>query len=239
MNPVPVKRTPVTIRDYARAVIRAWRDMYRTLPTKAQVGILWAQYALETGKGPFCWNWNIANVKCTQAQAAAGVPYMMLAGTWEIEKGKKVIYQPPHPATWFRAYESLGEAMTAHLRLLRDGRYRSAWPAIEAGDPEAFAHKLKEGADGKEGTWDDYYTAPVEHYVAAMRAYHKQWMNDRAFDDVIGEAIATMEAPTEPEMEAADDSTRVVKLDDFRKVPSNLEFPERVYDLDDDPNDAA
>lgn len=181
-NVVPLTKTTFTTKDFARALLAAWPEA-----TKAAAGVVWAQYALETGRGAACWNNNIGNVKCTPSQAFAGVPYFMLPNTWEIIGGKKITFQPPHAATWFRAFATLAEGMAHHLAFLKNKRYAPAWPAVEAGDPDAFARKLK--AQG-------YYTAPVEQYAAGLRAYHVEWMRSKAWDEAV--AASTPTAPPAP-----------------------------------------
>jgi hypothetical protein len=58
---VPTIRTPVSISEYARAVVRAWPVVESGVPSEAAVAVLHAQYMAETG-GRACWNWNIGNV---------------------------------------------------------------------------------------------------------------------------------------------------------------------------------
>jgi hypothetical protein len=183
---VPVTRTTFTLKDYARAVLRAWKTLCGVFPSKEAVGCLWAQYALETGKGAFCWNNNIGNVKYTPGHA-----YMMLRGTWEVIGGKRVVFEPPHRATWFNAYDSLDDAMREHLQLLKVKRYASSWPAINAGDPEAFAHRLKERG---------YYTAPVADYARGLRSHFNAFMAEHAYDDALRELLEVLDAETQPEL---------------------------------------
>lgn len=215
MAEVPVTRTTFTVRDYSRAVIRAWRDMLGETPSKAAVGCLWAQYALETGRGAFCWNFNIGNVKWSP-----GHDHMMLRGTWEIVGGKRVVYEPPHRATWFNAYASLDDAMGEHLRLLKAGRYALSWPAIEAGDTVAFAHALKAGHDGREGTWDDYFTADVTVYAKGLSAFHAEYMRggdyEAALDDLDAAPAVSPLADTLPELPV--EPLAVVEADDTRVI---------------------
>lgn len=193
---VPVVRTTFTLCDYCKAVLRAWKPLCGSWPSKAAVGCIWAQYALETGKGAFCWNNNIGNVKWS-----AGHDYMMLRGTWEIVGGKRVVFEPPHRATWFNAYESLDDSMMGHLRLLKEQRYASCWPAIEAGDPGEFAVRLK--AKG-------YYTAPVEDYARGLRAFHQEFMRATAFEEATRELDEAMAAETQPELELFDHEPTVL-----------------------------
>ena len=163
-DPRPVVRTKFSIHEYAAAVRKADPTL-----TREQAGILWAQYALETGRGNACWNNNIGNVKVTPSQVAAGVPYFMLPNTWEIIGGKKEVFQPPHPQTWFRHFESLAEAMAHHIVFLRDKRYKPAWPSVLSGDPAEFARALKK---------ESYYTAPEADYAKIMKSMHAEWMRN-------------------------------------------------------------
>lgn len=189
MNQMPVLRTPISQRDFAIAMIRVLQSM-NVHPTKQACGVFWAQYALETGAGGFCWNHNLFNHKVTESQARAGVPFMMLANTWEIEKGKKVVYQPPHPATWFRAYASFEAAMGDHVAAVKTGRYASSWPAVVAGDVTLYAAKLRERG---------YYTAPLADYVALLNAKLKLWNATTAYEDALASLFDASEAPTLPE----------------------------------------
>jgi hypothetical protein len=194
MASVPVVRTTYSMKDFAKACILAWKRLCGVFPKKEAAGIIWAQHALETGSGGFCWNNNIGNLKCTEAQASSGVPYMMLAGTWEMIHGHKVVFQPPHPATWFRAFASLDEGMTAHLDLLKNRRYATCWPAVESGEPAAFAEALKQRG---------YYTASVLDYTKLMKVGFAKWMQSQAFEDAQADVLEMLEAETNPALPAA------------------------------------
>lgn len=188
----PTIRTVASTKDYARAAIVAWRFLYRgQLPTKEQVGVLYAQWMVETG-GKHCWNWNIGNVKVTQAQVDAGVPWFDLPGTWEIIDGRRVVLPEGHPGRRFRAYASLDAGMSEHLAFLRNKRYAPSWPFVEKGDPDGFARALK--AQG-------YYTAPADQYAAIMVGAHKQWMRSDAFEKALAEVVEASEAETQPDLD--------------------------------------
>jgi hypothetical protein len=220
---VPVVRTTYSMKDFAKACILAWKRLTGLFPKKEVVGIIWAQHALETGNGGFCWNHNIGNLKCTETQASAGVPYMMLAGTWEMINGHKVIFQPPHPATWFRAFASLDEGMTAHLDLLKNRRYATCWPAVESGEPAAFAAALR--ARG-------YYTASVEDYTRLMKVGHLRWMREHAFEDAQAEVLEMLEAETNPQLPSAVEPEPMI-------VHPPVPLGRPGLDDDDEPPDAA
>lgn len=193
-TPMPVIKTPIGMRDFALALLRTLKTT-GVVPTKRAAGVFWAQYALETGAGGYCWNHNLFNHKVTQAQAAAGVQYMMLANTWEIENGKKVTYQPPHPATWFRAYASFEAALSDHIQSIKNGRYASSWEPMLAGDVHEYAAQLR--AHG-------YFTAPLDSYQRLLAVKMTEWMRTPAYEDAIAEIIASSERETEPEIRVQD-----------------------------------
>lgn len=172
---VPIVRTPIDMRTYARAVARAWNASAGAYPTKAQAGVLWAHYGIETSAGPSCWNWNIGNVKHVSGD---GHDFIMLPNTWEMEAGKRVVYQPPNPQTWFRSFSSLDDAMSEHFALLHGKRYAAAWEGVELGDCGVFARLLRKAG---------YFTADATAYAAGMRPHFARWMASTAVDDALAE----------------------------------------------------
>jgi hypothetical protein len=154
-------RTVIDVDSYARAVRTAAPPLSREA-----VGVMWAQYAIETGRGAYCWNWNIGNLKVTRSQADAGVPFFMLPNTWEILGGKRVVFQPPHEQTWFRHFDSLADAMGHHVGFLRR-KYGAAWAHIVGGDPTRATEALKAGG---------YFTGSLEVYASSMRHLHAEFM---------------------------------------------------------------
>jgi hypothetical protein len=204
-------QTPIDAKTYARAVLAACDALGWLRLSKEAVGVLHAQFIVETS-GVHCWNWNLGNVKVTQSQVDAGTPWIDLPGTWEVRNGKRVVLAEGDPGRRFRAFDKLEEAMVDHLRMLRERRFRSAWPAVLAGDPELFAHKLKEGPDGKEDTWDDYYTAPSKNYAAIMKQAHAQFLRSDAYAKAVGDLTPT--EPAIPAVEAAQPIVHASPIDD-------------------------
>lgn len=72
---VPTVRTTPTMLDFARALLAAWPEA-----TKAAAGVLYAQFAGETGDGKHCYNHNLGNVKWTKG---SGLDFVALVGVWE------------------------------------------------------------------------------------------------------------------------------------------------------------
>lgn len=178
---VPTVQTKFNIADFTKAFIVAWYSIYNAVPTKQQVAVVYAQWGLETGIGTYCWNFNIGNAKAVDSPSET-IQYCVLNGTWEMVNGVKVILTPNDPGSWFRAFDSLSDGMTFHLNLLRNQRYRTAWSAVEAGDPALFSLLLKEHG---------YYTASETSYFAAMNYYFKKFMADPTYEAVAEGIVET------------------------------------------------
>jgi hypothetical protein len=195
---VPIIRTVCSPKVYAAAFIRAWKFLEGSFPTKEQCGVLYAQWMVETS-GKDCWNWNIGNKKVSQAQVDAGVPWIDLPGTWEKINGQRVVLKEGDPGRRFRAYASLDAGMAEHLASLKN-KWATSWPAVKTGDTSKFAHALKAGKDGIEGTYDDYFTADAEDYARIMGNAFNVWMRSSAFEDALAEVTEASEAETDPEI---------------------------------------
>jgi hypothetical protein len=154
----------ITAPELASALVNAWRKLFDTAPARATVLLLLAQSAHETGKwkkGLHCWN--IGNIKSREGD---GRDWTMFRCR-EVIGGKTVWFDPPHPATRFRAFRTLAEGAIDHLAFLRGSkRYADAWKAVERGAPTAFAQTLKAGG---------YYTDPVEVYSRALNSFFKEF----------------------------------------------------------------
>lgn len=174
---VTTVRTTYTQSQMIKAFVEAWKDLYGVVPKKESIGVIWAQNALETGLTKAMWNNNIGNIKyVANASDTEDIQYCMLANVWEIINGKKVIFQPPHPATWFRSFDSLEAGVVHHFNFLKNKRYKQAWTAVEAGDPALFAHLLKIAG---------YYTAPESAYVKSMNYYFNQYMAGKDYENAV------------------------------------------------------
>lgn len=181
---VPTVKTFYEIPDMIKGFVEGWKKQFGEFPQKKSIAIIYAQWAIETGQGKSCWNNNIGNVKYSPSKISSNddhIKYMMLSNVWEIINGKKIIYNPPHKATWFRSFDSLSDGVAFHLDVLKNKRYKSAWSAIEMGSPVDFAHLLKVA---------NYYTAPESDYVRAIALYFNKFMKDDTFEKVIASLVA-------------------------------------------------
>jgi flagellum-specific peptidoglycan hydrolase FlgJ len=92
----------------------------------------------------------------------------------EVENGKVVWYEPPHPACRFRAFHTLIEGAADHLAFLRGmRRYAGAWEQVLAGDPRAFVRALKLAG---------YFTAAERPYEGAVVAIFARYKATLKFD---------------------------------------------------------
>ena len=175
-------RTPTTPQDVYAALIKAWRAQLGTEPKRESLLVLLAQWAHETGTGRATWCYNLGNVKAkpggardytfftcgeelTREQAQALLKDARVSVVKEYSRGGTTMVSvrivPDHPACCFRAFRTLDDGAADFLELLRK-RFASAWPAVEDGDPAAFAHLLRLAR---------YYTASVESYTRALKAH--------------------------------------------------------------------
>lgn len=175
--------TQVMAEDLAGALRAAWRDLWGEDPQRKSICVLLAQWALETGHGKKCFNYNIGNVKSNpgdgfdytffpcgerlredDAERYLGDPRVSVA--WRKDGWVSLTFQPEHPVCRFRAFTSLAEGARAHLVLLRN-RFSSAWPAVINGNPREFAHLLK---------LSGYYTADETPYANTLATLFHRFM---------------------------------------------------------------
>ncbi len=185
-NRIEAQRTQVTFSEVAAALEASWLTLLGSRPSRESLAVLLAQSALETGHWKHSYCFNLGNAKATatwsgdycyypadeivsEAQAhqaflerqprtdgVAGHDVELLP----LKNGQvQVTLHPDHPWCRFRAFTSLAEGAQDYLELLR-ARFARAWPAIEAGDPVAFVHTLKELR---------YFTASVDRYLPPVQ----------------------------------------------------------------------
>jgi hypothetical protein len=122
------------------------------------LSVLWAQWALETGRGRSCWNNNLGNIKHVPGD---GRDWMWL-DTFEFINGQRVDMPDK-----FRAFATLADGAFDYLQFLSRPAYALPWSFVLAGDGDGFARALK--AKG-------YYTAPVEDYARNIRSLAAEYM---------------------------------------------------------------
>ncbi len=152
---VPTVHTPMAPAAVYAALSSAWVALLGTQPTRAELLVLLAQWAHETGGGGSADNWNLAGIKHVQGDGHDFAEYT----THEVEHGVDVT-----TVQRFRAYSNLGESAFDYLRTLRRD-FGFAWPAVEAGDVADFGHRLKVRG---------YYTDSEVNYVAGLERWRAQ-----------------------------------------------------------------
>lgn len=158
---IPLQRTVFTEVDLVHAITSAYKVMFGKSPYVQEVGIFWAHFALECGKGKACYNWNIGNIKYSK-----GHDYTMYP-CGEVIDGVQKHFDPPHPQTWFRSYPSLQDAVQAHFAFLKLYRYSGALDAAALLDPDLYVEELKKGG---------YFTADLERYKGGVKRLFEEFM---------------------------------------------------------------
>jgi hypothetical protein len=160
---VPNRLTYASVVEMYAVLRGAWRMQFRAEPTRANLLILLAHWSLETGQGRAMHCYNIGNVKHV---AGDGYDYCQFRCS-EIVGGTEVFFDPPHPATSFRAYATLEDGCADYLILL-SRRFGRAWLDVMSGDVAKFCADLKAlhyyTAD------EAVYQAGVERIVRALDA---------------------------------------------------------------------
>ncbi len=173
------ERTKFSQSEMIKGFTLGWIKLLQNIPKKESIAVLFAQNGHETGGTVSMWNRNIGNYKYVPSTNDNELKYMMLSNVWERNsKGEKIIYQPPNPATWFRAFDSLEDGISFHIDKLKNKKYKVAWSAIEKGSVKDFAHLLK---------INRYYTDTEENYVKGMIFYFNKFMKDLTFEQTIND----------------------------------------------------
>lgn len=138
------------------ALREAWFRVYGQYPTTNSLALLWAQWALETGRGKAIHNYNFGNLKRGKDDPTDWTMFRCS----EILNGREVFFDPPHPQTHFRAYPTAIDGALDYIKFLsKKTRYAKAWEAVKKGDPAEFSHELKVAG---------YYTANEARYTAIV-----------------------------------------------------------------------
>jgi flagellum-specific peptidoglycan hydrolase FlgJ len=161
-NVKEAKKTPISTVEFVESARRIIPNVFGSEFPNEAIALFWAQWALETGKGKHCYNYNLGNIK----QFDRSKPLHMLDHVWEIINGEKKIFPKGHPQTWFRAYENLDEGMYDYLSLLKY-RYKSSIEGAKEGDPVKFVSMLK-----KYG----YFTANEQEYLKAIKSLQSEFL---------------------------------------------------------------
>lgn len=147
--------TPLTPQVAAVALRDVFVRLRREEPNAAQLAVLVAQTALETGNWHSLHRNNFGNEKCPPTRPG----YYCQFRCNEVIKGRTEWFDPPHPQTNFCAFMSAADGAWSHLTFLLQPRFAKAWACVLAGDARGFVAAIKQ---------QNYMTALLEPYVRAV-----------------------------------------------------------------------
>jgi len=154
--------------DAAKALFIAFKNVWGAPPKRESLAILFAQTALETGRFKLMRNFNWGNIKKRLPSSDKYKFTMFRCG--EIINGKQHFFDPPHPETAFRAYESAeGGAEDYISLLLNKSTFKPAWEQLIAGNPEQYSLELYKGK---------YYTANPTIYTSVLKKIYSQFLKN-------------------------------------------------------------
>lgn len=126
----------------------AWRDVAGVDPSAPTLGVLWAQWALETGRGRSMHGYNFGGLK-------GGSPD---GGTLVLDTREGFGDTERRIRSGFRAYDGPAAGARDYVRTLRDD-YPEAFSAAASGDSSAFVEGLARRR---------YFTADPDAYRSAI-----------------------------------------------------------------------
>jgi hypothetical protein len=154
----PSLRTLLTEETAALLLARAWSDETVTVLEPAGLAILWAHWALETGRGARMVGHNFAGLK------GAG-PTGGTVPLWTRERREN---ETVRVRRHFRAYRSPEDGAKDYVVLLRT-RYPEAYRAVVRGHVNDFVSGLQRGG---------YFTDDPSVYLRAMRSLWSEFLED-------------------------------------------------------------
>jgi len=134
--------------DATRELASAWKRVTGEEATKQILSVLWAQWALETGRGRWMVDYNYAGLKGRAPDGGTGFWW-----TWEESKEN-----PRRVRAQFRSYETAEHGALDYVSMLWV-RYPKAITAARRGDAISFVLELDDGG---------FFTERPKHYVRSV-----------------------------------------------------------------------
>lgn len=144
--------------EAAQHLADAWETVLGKPPSDEALALLWAQWALETGRGRWMVDFNFAGVKGTAPRGGSAV--------WWTSEGTDD--DARRVRSRFRAYRSAEEGARDYVRMLKR-RYPAAIRAARRGDAHGFVHAL-----ARRG----YFTSEPDAYCHALSSLSRQFLDD-------------------------------------------------------------
>jgi hypothetical protein len=152
--------TPMKPRRAAQVLCWAWHQVTGRRARPETVALLWAHWALETGRGTRMVDYNFAGLKGRAPGGASSVVWTRERG----ETGKTRV------RARFRAYSTAEEGACDYVRMLH-ARFDSAFVAASEGDVQQFVKALDEAG---------YFTEKPTAYRRAMQSLVREYLDDFA-----------------------------------------------------------
>ena len=148
--------TPMKPRQAAEVLASAWHDVIGRPASRRTVAVLWAHWALETGRGARMVDYNFAGLKGRAPGGASSVVWTRESG----EDGKTRV------RARFRAYATAQEGARDYVRTLH-ARFDPAFVAANEGDARAFADALDDA---------NYFTDHPRVYKRSIQSLASEYL---------------------------------------------------------------
>lgn len=152
--------TSPTTRLWRDAIAVNWTSRFNAVPTDGALSVLWAQWAIETGRGLHCFGWNLGNIRAFEGW----IGLWQVLPTFEYVGGKRINVDGD-----FRYFETILEGASDYLRFLSRDSYAKVMERVLAGDAAGFAHILKILG---------YYTGPEVDYTHGVVSLASEFIRD-------------------------------------------------------------
>lgn len=153
--------TPMQPEEAAQHLSDAWEKVLGKPPPDEALALLWAQWALETGRGRWMVDFNFAGVKGKAPRGGSAVWWTSEGSDDDARRVRRV-------RSRFRAYRSAEEGARDYVGMLKR-RYPEAIRAARRGDAQGFVHAL-----AKRG----YFTSEPDAYCRALGSLSRQFLGD-------------------------------------------------------------
>lgn len=175
---VPDKLTPLTLPQAIEGFHRAILRLKHEEPSPGMLAALVAQSAFECGWWRSCHCYNVGNAKASPRYEGLYCQFRCN----EVIDDKLEWFDPPHPQTNFRAFESAADGIADHIKLLAlSKQYEKCWEAARSGNADLFVVECKNAG---------YFTGSLTQYRTAVTKIARQILADCA--------AYLQRAPTDP-----------------------------------------
>ena len=171
--------TPMSADEVAVAVSAAFKRLTGKRPSRKILGLLLAQWALESGNGRAIHNYNLTNIKRN-----SGDSYYQSFPCSEVIDGAEQHFFPPNKACEFAAYLNPTDGAEAYIRVLK--RRPNWWNGLMTGDVEQFNIGLS--------TAPKFYTANPDGYLNLLKdRYNRYWPQAEKYgSNILGTILSAL-----------------------------------------------